>query len=124
MNINIARTLANINDRAQRITEEYRLIWNRHEGAFFVAHKTDRSRRYQVDVHSCACPSFVHHGDCKHHIGLAALVEVEINRYTILGFQEDRRRMLQLQAELQFEEQCKDPAFVDFVEAHYLPAFA
>ena len=101
MNINEAAALARINARAQRITEDYRLIWNRHEGAFFAAHKTDRARRYEVTAETCTCPSTVHYGHCKHFIGLSALIKVEIARYKLLGFAEDLARFEAFRDELE-----------------------
>ena len=38
-NLDRARLEASIADRAQRITEDYRLVWNRFDKVFEVAHK-------------------------------------------------------------------------------------
>lgn len=112
-NINIARTLANINDRAAKITEEYRLIWNRHEGAWYVAHKQDRSRRYPVTADSCTCLSAAHYSECKHVLGLPALIEVEIARYTLLGFADHLMRVETFRDELENTAQWRDAAHVE-----------
>jgi hypothetical protein len=113
MTINQALTSANINTRAQRITEEYRLLWNRHEQAFYVAHKTDRARRYKVTANTCCCPSVTHYGQCKHFLGLPALIEVEIARYKLLGFAEDLARVEAFQAELENAAQWNDAAHIE-----------
>jgi hypothetical protein len=112
-NINRALTLANINDRAQRITEDYRLIWNRFEGAFFVAHKEDRARCYKVTAEKCDCPAAAHYGTCKHYLGLPALIEVEIKRYTLLGFKADRERMETFRDALENAQEWRNAAHVD-----------
>jgi hypothetical protein len=88
-----ARTLANINERAKRITDDYRLIWNRHEGCYMVAHKSDRARRYKISARGCSCPSRANYGTCKHWQGLKELATIEINRFRWLGWSEDLRRL-------------------------------
>ena len=116
MNINRTRTLANISDRAARITEDYRLVWNRHEQAFYVTHKTDRTRRYLVTTCSCACPSYKNYGDCKHRIGLPALLQVEIARYQLLGFAADLKRTRDFLAEVELAEYAEQIAMLESCE--------
>lgn len=120
-NINEARTLANIADRAARITEDYRLVWNRREGAFFVAHKTDRARRYAVTAEKCSCPSTSNYGNCKHHIGLPALIEVEIARYKLLGFAEDLARVEAFAEEVENAAMWSNPAYLAEMERTFCP---
>jgi len=116
VNLNRERTLANIADRALRICEDYRLIWNRHEEAFFVAHKTDRARRYQVTPKTCACPAFEEYGTCKHYLGLHSLASVEDQRYTLLGFPSDRERIREFIAELELAPYAHQLALLDDCE--------
>lgn len=118
-NVNQARTLANIAERAKRITEEYRLIWNRHERCFYVAHNTDRARRYSVTSYSCACISAAKHGECKHFLGLPELARAEIKRYTLLGWQEDRERMEEFLGAIEMEAAWKDNDYVDRMAEFY-----
>ncbi len=91
--INQARTLANIAERAKTITDDYRLVWSLFDQCFMVTHKRDRTRRYKVTAAGCTCPARANYGTCKHWQGLRALVQVEIDRYTLLGLHDKRARL-------------------------------
>ena len=121
-NASEAAALARIADRAATITNDYRLIWNRHEGCFMVAHKDDRTRRYTVTVRTCSCPSFAKNDTCKHQIGLADLCKVEIDRYTLLGFNEDRERMGRFMDDLESEMMWADEAYLAEMVERFAPA--
>ena len=123
MNINAARTLANIADRASRITEDYRLIWNRSEKSWFVAHKTDRARRYKITADSCTCLSTQHFGECKHYLGLPALIAVEIARYKLLDFPECLARVEAFAEAVEVAAQWNDEAYVQEMAERFTAAY-
>jgi hypothetical protein len=118
-NASEAAALVRIADRAATITNDYRLIWNRHDRCFMVAHKDDRTRRYRVTARACSCPSFAKYDTCKHFIGLADLVNVEIDRYRLLGFADDLGRMEAFLADIESEAQWSDPEFIENLIASY-----
>lgn len=123
-NASEAAALARIADRAAKITDDYRLIWNRHENCFMVAHKDDRTRRYTVDVTRCSCPSYAKTRCCKHHLGLADLARVEINRYKLLDFPADLERTEAFLAELENEALWSDPLYIANLEEMFEEMFA
>jgi hypothetical protein len=112
-NINQARLLANINDRAQHITEDYRLSYNRKAGQWEVARKGDFYHRYTVTAATCTCKSMEHNGTCKHVLSLPSLIEAEIVRYTLLGFEKDLNRVLAFREEVEEAARWSDPAYVE-----------
>lgn len=97
--IDRAEAIARIHARARLITTEYRLLWNRHQRCFVVAHKHDRGRRYRISATGCDCPSMRFYGTCKHWLGLAEMARVEIERYTWLAWREDLARVRSLMEE-------------------------
>lgn len=78
MTINEARTLANINTRAQRITENYHCTIL--PASITVTRKDDPKRSYTVKDGTCSCPSFAEHDTCKHLLGTPDLINAEITR--------------------------------------------
>src|SRR5690242_2737893 len=78
MTIQSAMTLANINTRAQRITEDYHCTIL--PDSILVTRNDDPNRRYEVKDGTCSCPSFAEHDTCKHLLGTPDLMNAEIIR--------------------------------------------
>lgn len=78
MDINTARTLANIQNRADAITADYHCTIL--SDCILVTRNDDTLRSYIVKDGDCNCPAHLKYGQCKHSLGLPALVEAEIAR--------------------------------------------
>lgn len=67
------------------------------EGWWLVVHKTDRNRRYVVDVNegTCECPQFKEQGVCKHQ----RLVDEEVEIRAMETMQEDGEYLLECSRE-------------------------
>ena len=77
MNLDEARTLANVNERAQRLFEDGYRIRSLDTHRYLIRSERGATYTLDCDEQSCTCPFFTKHGGrypCKHTLGWRKLL--------------------------------------------------